>query len=113
MCTRAETWTGEASAGQNEALTRAHGCSLTCAQLPVPHLGDHERRLWAAQQATHVSQAGAEAHPAHPHATAKALRALHELVRVLRPLPVLCVQTDGSIRYGPPPSSQQGRLPMV
>lgn len=56
-----------------------------------------------------IAEAGAEADPAHPHPSAKALRALHELVRVLSSLPALSctfIATTGlslpdAIGFGP------------
>ena len=52
------------------------------------HLLDHEHSLRPPQQALHIPLARAEAHAAHSEAPAEALRALDELIRVRRPLPV-------------------------
>lgn len=58
------------------------------------HLLHQRRGLGAAQQALDVAQAGAKADAADAHATAVALRALGELVRVLGPLPAAERQGD-------------------
>ena len=58
----------------------------TRSQLSVLHFLNEAGSFWAAQEAAHVAQTGAEADAADAHAAAKAVGALHKLISVLHAL---------------------------